>query len=157
MDLIITFLQQYPIVEKSLFAILYGFVIGFDRACHKKPAGIRTTILVVLGATIFASISQIMSKDFVQYGWDGTRIASNVVTGIGFLGAGVILHKQRVIGITTAATMWVCAAIGMMIAVDRTVEAGIVTILVFFILSVLGRIEKKYTKGHSLEEEEEND
>ncbi len=96
------------IVVKLLLAFFLGGVIGVDREYMNKAAGLRTLILISLGSCLFTIFSNIMT--------DGTpdRIASNIVTGIGFLGAGVIFKEDnRVKGLTTAASIWVTAAIGM--------------------------------------------
>jgi putative Mg2+ transporter-C (MgtC) family protein len=111
-------------------------MIGFERELSDKPAGLRTTMLVILGAALFTFISPMLADI------NTTRIAANVVVGIGFIGAGTIMQgKGRIQGITTAATMWVCAALGMMIGGMLYWDAFIVTIFVVLILNVIGRIE----------------
>jgi len=94
---------------KIALAIVAGGLIGIEREFRDKAAGFRTLIFICLGATLFTMLSTRLALDK-----DPTRIAANIVTGIGFLGAGVILRDQgRVIGLTTAATIWLTAAIGM--------------------------------------------
>ncbi len=94
----------------SFIAVLCGFLIGLERESRKKPAGVNTNILVCYGAMLFTMLSALMDSEST------TRIAANIVTGIGFLGAGIILHhKGFVTGLTTAASIWFSAAIGMAI------------------------------------------
>jgi putative Mg2+ transporter-C (MgtC) family protein len=99
----------------ALVAIVCGAILGAERERHEKPAGLRTLILVCLGATVFTMVSFV----FTTSTGDSGRVAAQIVTGIGFLGAGAILHSHKgVSGMTTAATIWVTAAIGI------TVGAG---------------------------------
>ena len=96
-------------------AVICGLIVGGERQRHEKAAGLRTLALVSLGAAIFT----MTSYAFVTTTGDSGRVAAQIVTGIGFLGAGVIMHgNRRISGMTTAAIIWVMAAIGM------TVGAG---------------------------------
>ncbi len=98
-------------ILKILFSLIAGGVVGFEREFRDKAAGLRTLIFICLGSTVFTILSAKLSN-----GNDPTRIAANIISGIGFLGAGVILRERgRVIGITTAATIWFTAAVGMAI------------------------------------------
>ncbi|MFQ5590947.1 MAG: MgtC/SapB family protein [Phycisphaerae bacterium] len=91
-------------------AVLLGGIVGLERELRDKPAGFRTIILIAVGACIFT----ILSQEIGGPDWNSTRIAAQIVTGIGFLGAGAILHdRSNVVGLTTAATIWAVAAIGM--------------------------------------------
>ncbi len=99
----------------AIAAILAGAIIGLERERHDKPAGLRTLILVCLGSAVFTMISFV----FTSTSGDSGRVAAQIVTGVGFLGAGAILHARGgVSGMTTAATVWMTAAIGL------TVGAG---------------------------------
>ncbi len=103
-----------PVIEITLviFAILAGTFLGDERQRREKPAGLRTLVLVCLGAALFT----MTGYAFTSASGDSGRVAAQIVTGIGFLGAGVILHGQRIVsGVTTAAVIWVGAAIGMLI------------------------------------------
>ncbi|MDQ6479700.1 MgtC/SapB family protein [Dyadobacter sp. LHD-138] len=94
---------------KLLFSFLLGAIIGAEREYRSKSAGLRTMILIAVGSTLFTLVSVRMSGD-------AGRIAANIVTGIGFIGAGIIFRENnRVVGITTAAIVWVTAALGMSI------------------------------------------
>src|SRR5258708_17152356 len=96
--------------ERLLLAAAVGGLLGAERELRRKSAGFRTNILMALGAAIFTIMSVMLSPGAA----DGTRIAAQIVTGIGFLGAGTILHnRDGVQGLTTAATVWVNAALGV--------------------------------------------
>src|SRR5207245_10771733 len=97
-------------IKLLLDAILVG-IIGIEREIRDKPAGLRTNILICVGSTLFMSIS---TKVAQLLGGDPTRIAAQIISGIGFLGAGAVLHSHGfVLGLTTAATIWVVAGGGM--------------------------------------------
>ena len=120
----------------SLAAAL-GMVIGFERAYRAKTAGIRTHFLVALGSALFMLVS--------RYGFDGVgdpgRVAAQIVSGIGFLGAGTIIMQKHVVhGLTTAAGMWVAAGIGMASAAGLYVVAMVSTLLALLGLELFGRL-----------------
>ena len=123
-----------------MLATLLGGAIGLEREIAGKPAGLRTNILICLGAALFTHLSIYIAEvgftpDGRPYG-DTTRIASQIVSGIGFLGAGAILHAHgAVLGLTTAATIWVVAAVGAAIGAGAYVE-GIGTSLVIILVLV---------------------
>lgn len=96
-------------ILKILLAVLFGGLVGVEREFRDKSAGFRTLIFICLGATLFTILSSALAGDK-----DPTRIAASIVSGVGFLGAGVILRDRgRVIGLTTAAMIWLTAAVGM--------------------------------------------
>lgn len=135
MDALITFLF------KVIAAVAVGFLIGLERERSHKPAGIRTNILVVLGATLFTVMSFEIAGEFEG---DFGRVAANIVTGIGFLGAGAIIQAQgSVRGMTTAAIIWVNGALGLMIGSGKFLETAIVTLVIIIVLYGLRKIEKK--------------
>lgn len=127
---------------KLILAIILGGIIGYERERNEHPAGIRTHMLVCLGATLIMIISQSFSDQS-----DPARIAAQIVTGIGFLGAGTILHQGSIVrGLTTAASLWVVAGIGMAIGVGIGLTiyawlAVIATVLVFATLASIKYIE----------------
>jgi putative Mg2+ transporter-C (MgtC) family protein len=122
-------------IIKVLVALIAGACLGFEREFHDKPAGFRTLALICIGSAIFTIISD---KYFHQ-----DRVASNIVTGIGFLGAGVMLKEGLTVkGITTASTIWVTAAIGMTIGVGAYVLAGVELFLVLSTLIILNKFER---------------
>lgn len=118
-----------------------GAAIGIEREYHAKEAGIRTHLLVALGSCLFMILSAygfdaFLAKDHTSF--DPSRIASQVVTGIGFIGAGtIILQKQVVRGLTTAAGLWVTAAIGLACGIGMYVIAIVTTVLVLVSLGVI--------------------
>ena len=130
------------ILKITLSAVL-GMVIGAERELKDKPAGLRTHTLVSIGATIFTILS-VNSSLMGGASFDPSRIAAQVVVGIGFLGAGMIFLKEgEARGLTTAAGIWVTAAIGMAVGFSAYVVAIYTTALVFLILRMFGRIESK--------------
>jgi len=122
------------IIIQFLLAALWGGIVGLEREYRSKSAGFRTMIMISTGACFFT----IMSKAIGSPG-NADRIASNIVTGIGFLGAGVIFRggENRVSGITTAATIWAVAAIGMGIGAGYYFAAASASILIIFVLAIL--------------------
>lgn len=121
-----------------------GIVIGIERQCRRKIAGIRTITLVVLGAFLFVSISKLTPAS------DVTRIAAQVVSGIGFLGAGVILRDGiNVRGLNTAATLWCSAAIGTLVALGLIIEAIIGVVYILLSNLLLRFISKKMMKKNA--------
>ena len=108
-----------------------GVLIGFERQLHRKKAGLRTHTLVAMGAAIFTLLSFQITA---QQGGDATRVVGQVVTGIGFLGAGVIIHQGlSVQGLTTAATIWCSAAVGCLAATGFYVETSMSTLMVMIV------------------------
>ncbi len=121
-------------------ALVLGGLVGFDREQKMKSAGIKTNILICIGATLYTAISVVFQK---QHGLaiDPTRISAQIVSGIGFLGAGAIMQGQgkgNIIGLTTAATIWVVAAIGVTIGFGYPVIATIFTVTILIVLKLLG-------------------
>lgn len=128
-------------------ATLLGALIGIERKLARKTAGMRTFALVASGAATFSIISQLAFENFVGSSFDPSRIASQVVVGIGFIGAGSILSSQnKVRGLTTAAGLWVSAAIGMAVAYKLYSIAIFSTAVTVFILIFLWLIEYKLIK-----------
>ncbi|MFH0818986.1 MAG: MgtC/SapB family protein [Patescibacteria group bacterium] len=122
------------IISRLIISALLGFLIGIERDRVHKEAGIRTMSLVALGTTLFTLLS-IYGLANTDIDYDPTRIMSNVVTGIGFLGAGIIIfHGERVHNMTTAATIWVMAGIGMAVGMGWYIPAVAVTLLTLIIL-----------------------
>ncbi len=119
--------DQLAILGRLAFAVVLGGLIGLERELRGYPAGIRTMALITMGAMLFTDVSQLLGGD--------DRIAAGIVTGIGFLGAGVIFREGYTVrGITTAATIWSSAAIGMAIGRELYLVAGLGTVLIFVVL-----------------------
>ncbi len=117
---------------RALIAALLGAIVGWEREQHGREAGVRTYAAVSLGACIFGLVSS-----HVTGATDPTRIAAGVVTGVGFLGAGVIMREQgRVAGLTTAATIWATASIGLAIAYGMYLLGALTALIVFGLLAL---------------------
>ena len=123
---------------RLLLAAGLGAAIGLEREYRRKPAGLRTNILIAVGSALFT----VMSIQLAQVGGTPDRIAAQIVTGMGFLGGGAILRSGSTIkGMTTAATIWVNAAIGMAAGAGEYALATIATAITLVVLAVLPAIE----------------
>lgn len=132
------FISQDDIL-RILAALLAGGIIGAERERHRKAVGLRTLILISVGSALFTMLSQRIAEIRAT---DPARIASNIVVGVGFLGAGVILEdKGRITGLTTAATIWFSAALGMACGLGEFAIAGFVTLLALLVLLLFTRVE----------------
>jgi uncharacterized membrane protein YhiD involved in acid resistance len=135
-----------PIGFKVVLSILCGGLIGLERELKQKPAGLRTNILICLGSCLFTMLSVLMASSANGVGEHGdpTRVAAQIVSGIGFLGGGIILQSGgAVLGLTSAATVWVVAAIGMGIGLGFPITSSIFTATVFFCLYFLSKIDNR--------------
>ena len=144
----VDFFNQYSGFFIKIFtAVICGGIIGLEREMSGKAAGLRTNILICMGATIYMVVSDLVPK---MYGVpaDPGRIAAQVVTGIGFIGAGSIIRSGATIaGLTTAATIWIVAAIGLVIGIGFPLLAVLFTIVVLLVLVGLRKVETKYNLG----------
>jgi len=126
-----------------LLATVLGGAIGWEREHSQKPAGLRTNILICVAATLLTDLS-VMAAAAATGPADPGRIAAQIVTGVGFLGAGTIIQSRgTVTGLTTAATLWVVAAIGMAVGFGAWIEAAGTTLLVLMTLIPLRRFEER--------------
>ena len=129
-------------------ATLLGGAIGLERELGGKPAGLRTNILICIGSVLYTHLSLAMLRaasgtGMIPAGTDTTRVAAQIVTGVGFIGAGTILHARgAVVGLTSAATIWVVAAIGVALGSGYYLEGVGTTLAVLIVLAGLGRAEK---------------
>lgn len=129
---------RLELLLQLVLAVLLGGVIGLERELKGKPAGLRTNILICIGATLFTVLSYRMAHEHGDPG----RVAAQILTGVGFIGAGTILHMRgAVTGLTSAATIWVVAAIGMALGSSAYVEALGTTVVVIVVLAGLERVE----------------
>ena len=120
--------------------LVLGAIVGFERELHRQPAGFRTHSLVALGSAMFTIVS---GFGFDGPGADPTRIAAQIVSGIGFIGAGTILqHRGNIRGLTTAASLWSVAALGMAAGAGMPILAIMGTVLMLVVLSILDRVER---------------
>jgi putative Mg2+ transporter-C (MgtC) family protein len=139
-DLLLSVLPGFLL--RGGFAVLCGGVVGLERERRNKPAGFRTNILICLGATLYMLTGELIAQAQKGAGIDPTRIAAQVVTGIGFLGAGTIMHARgAVVGLTSAATIWVVAGIGLLIGAGFPGLGVLTTLLVLATLEGLQRLE----------------
>ncbi len=131
----------FGIGVQVITALLLGGLVGFDRERKLKTAGIKTNILICLGATLYTSIGLLIFAANASGNGDPSRMAAQIVSGIGFLGAGAIIQsKGNVIGMTTAATIWVVAAIGFTIGAGYPLTAIIFTLTVLSVLTLINPI-----------------
>ncbi len=145
----VNIIWDWHLVVQLLLATVLGALVGLEREIHGRPAGLRTHILVCLGAALIIVAFEELQAALVRDGgdilaMDPARAAAGVITGIGFLGAGTILKgKDHVMGLTTAASIWVVAAIGITTGLGQYFLAIIATALVLFALFVLHKIDIK--------------
>lgn len=126
---------EYTDFLTLLVSVLCGSLLGIEREYQNKSAGLRTIVLICLGSTVFTIVSQRM-------GGSDDRIASNIITGVGFIGAGVIFKgNYDVRGLTTAAVIWIAAAIGMVIGISEYKFGIILSLIVLVILSGFAKLE----------------
>ena len=142
---------DWKLLEVVFYSLLCGIIFGLERTKRNKSIGIRTNIFVCLGAGVFAY----MGTDIPGVN-DNSRVIAQIVSGIGFIGAGVIFKSstsERVVGITTASLLWVLAAIGVMIGLDRGPQALGITMLVYIINVATYRVEQMSYKRKRLKRE----
>ena len=148
-----TWLQQQSVIDgafgRLFFACLMGSLVGLQREFKRKSAGVRTNLLICMGAAFFTLLSAVLAGDANP---DKGRVASNIVQGIGFLGAGLILHnRSRISGLTSAASVFVVASIGMACGAGLYGAAAVATAISIFALEAVGFLERRASlKGYSL-------
>lgn len=126
-------------------SLVLGTLVGLERQMGRKPAGLRTHVLVCLGSTMFVLTTKHAFLAFGGSSLDASRIVHGVVTGVGFLGAGSIMRTEGfVFGLTTAASVWMVAAIGVAVGVHAYFLAGVGTGLALIVLEVFRVIERKF-------------
>ena len=142
-------------IFRLLLAVVLGGMIGWERSHQHKPAGFRTHILVCMGSTLFMLVSLYMHEAFKEQGpADPGRIAAQVVTGIGFIGAGTIwVSAGSVRGLTTAASLWTAAGVGLAIGSGYYSAAITSTLIVLGTLVVLSRLESRWRKQFDRDDE----
>lgn len=139
----------FQITGRLLLAVVLGGCIGAERWFRRKPAGLRTYSLVSLGACLFTTIS--LSGNLTFGSFDPSRVISQIVVGVGFLGAGIIFHKENLVqGLTTAAGLWVTAAIGATVGVGMYAVATIATFIALLIFFVLFFFENKLPQNQDV-------
>jgi len=141
-------------IFRVLFAAILGALIGLERDIRGRSAGLRTNILVSVGSSVFMLLSIGLAVKWLESypgsaSADPTRIAAQIITGIGFIGAGAIIkYKFSVQGLTTAACLWTTSAIGMACGAGFFEIAILATVIAIFVLTVLNRVERLYSKDN---------
>ena len=138
---------QTQLCLRLVLAAVLGGVLGGERERRDRPAGLRTYMLVSLGSCLFTILSTTAFPDS-----ESARVAANILTGIGFIGAGTVFRERgdddgRVKGVTTAAGLWACAGIGMAVATDFYWLAIIATVIVFVLFTLVKRLEKRFARS----------
>jgi putative Mg2+ transporter-C (MgtC) family protein len=137
--------MELDMMLRLLLAVVFGGAIGYIREIKRKAAGLRTHILVCLGSAIFTIVSIMMAQSSSAV--DPSRIAAGVVTGIGFIGAGAIFQSGgNVMGLTTAASIWVAAAIGVAAGAGLYDVATFSTLLSLIVIQLLQVVERKFVR-----------
>ncbi len=139
--------SEFDLLLRVLLAAVLGGAIGFDREIRRKPAGMRTHMLVAVGSALFyaAGVLILGEATGTQFTGDVLRVPAAIVTGVGFLGAGAILRAgDRVTGLTTAAGIWVVAAIGLLAGAGFVILAVGGTVLVLLIVNILSWIYDRF-------------
>ncbi len=141
-------LSNLDILIRLFMALGLGAVIGIERVLAHKAAGMRTFAAVSMGSALFIIIALLVSQNFIGISnFDPLRVASQIIVGVGFLGAGLIIfQEQKLVGLTTASGLWVSAGVGMAAGYGLMNVAVIATILTVFIFAVLWPIEQYVRK-----------
>lgn len=136
---------------RILYAILCGGIIGLEREIKNKAAGIKTNMLICLGSALFTMMSVFISSGISGHSGDPGRLAAQVVSGIGFLGGGAIIQSRgTIIGMTTAATIWVVAALGVVVGLGYGPMALVLSICVVVVLEGTTRLERMFFERTSV-------
>jgi putative Mg2+ transporter-C (MgtC) family protein len=139
-------LNEITVIVRLLLAMICGGVLGLERTRKKRPAGMRTYMLVCIGAAVIMMTAQFMNQ---RWGGDVGRLPAQVISGIGFLGAGTIMVTKyyRILGLTTAAGLWTAACLGLAIGIGFYYGAIITTVLLMVIVVCVDNLETMYSKG----------
>ena len=143
-------ITTWQIVIRMLVTAVLGGLVGLERERHNQPAGLRTHIILAIGSTLAMCVSINLAMQFhpLAPNGDPARLAAQVLSGIGFLGAGAILrYGTNVRGLTTAASLWTIAVVGLAVGAGHYIPAIAATVLLFGVLQALDLLEKKYL-GH---------
>jgi len=144
-------ITEQEIVIRLAIASLLGMIVGFERERQNQPAGLRTHTILAIGSCLAMTISINLAMQFTPLvpNGDPARLAAQVVSGIGFLGAGAILrYGTSVKGLTTATSLWTTAMVGLAIGAGHFFSGIATTVMLLFILVLLNVIEKKWIKGY---------
>lgn len=132
------------LLPKIVAATVCGLIIGWERELKMKVAGIRTHIIVCVGACLYTAVGMTLAQ---LYHTDPSRIIAQIVTGIGFLGAGVIFKQEdKVVGVTSAAFIWLVASIGVLVGIGYPISSVVFTLGFLMVLLTLQKLEKQINK-----------
>jgi len=132
------------LLPKIIISTICGFIIGYDREIKSKVAGVRTMILICVGCALYTSVSTLMSNEIT----DPTRVIGQIATGIGFLGAGVIMkNEDKIVGVTTAAFIWVVSIIGVFIGLNWILSPILMSLGLVFTSRIFETVEKRIQKS----------
>ncbi len=135
-------------IGRIILSAILGAIIGFEREISRKPAGLRTHMFICMGSTLFTISSLYLIPSYTGQLIDVTRIAAGIVTGTAFIGAGsIIALRGDVKGLTTAASLWVVGAIGLMVGIGNYLYPIVATIIAFIILHFFPKVENKLKKS----------
>jgi putative Mg2+ transporter-C (MgtC) family protein len=135
-------------IERLALAAALGGIIGLEREIRHKAAGLRTNMLICFGSAMFTVLSTQMAD---RFGGDNVRVASQIIPGIGFIGAGAILRERgSVTGLTTAATIFVAASVGMAAGAGFYITASFATVVILLALAALGKLERHFERKHRM-------
>lgn len=136
MEVLIT-LSDLELIGRIILSVILGAIIGYEREITKKPAGLRTHIFIGMGSCLFTISSIQLIPTNTDLMFDATRIAAGIVTGAAFIGAGSIIARRGDIkGVTTAASIWIVAALGLMVGLGNYLLPIVSTIIAFFVLRI---------------------
>jgi putative Mg2+ transporter-C (MgtC) family protein len=153
------FTQNGEVILKLIVAVVLGMFIGVERVLVHKEAGMKTHALVSMGAALFVIFSEAMAEKYMNLpGFNPTMIASQIIVGIGFLGAGsIILQGNRLLGLTTAGGLWVTAGIGMAAGFglfNLAIISTVLVLLIFIFLNIIEQPIKKISDDNLIKEEQ---
>jgi putative Mg2+ transporter-C (MgtC) family protein len=144
-------ISEPTILLRVLLAAVLGALVGWQREIHHEPAGLRTHTILVVGSALCMTLSIDVALQFRTTALNGDpgRIAAQIVSGIGFLGAGAIIREGFTVkGLTTATSLWTMAVVGMTVGLGYYLTSVVVTLLIFIVLTVLNSVEKRYIHPH---------
>ena len=123
-----------------------GAIVGFERGRRGSSAGMKTQVFICVGSALFTICSEVLVND--QGSGDAGRMVAQIVSGVGFLGAGTIMARDRIIGLTTAAIIWVMASLGVMVGIGYGPSALMVAVGMVVSIEIMTRIEKHFVQNH---------
>lgn len=137
--------EYVDVIRVVLFAVVCGAVVGYERERHQAPAGFKTQILICAGSAVFTLAAKMISSESEAI----SRVVAQIVTGVGFLGAGAIMHTQssRVAGLTTAAWIWLVSSMGILCGLDRGPLAIFITVVMVAVSLVARRVERNFIRN----------